>query len=103
MQVMGNIATEIEKRTAKETQKDYYTFRLAENNGKGENRETQWYDVSAFISELDADMLTKGQFVKVTGTLRIEAFSRRNGEPGAAAKILAGRVEPVESKAPADA
>ncbi len=97
MQVLGNIATPIEKRTAK-SGKEFYTFRLAENNGKEENRTTTWYDVSAFISELDADLLSKGQFVKVTGRLDIQAFMKRNGEPGASAVILASSIEPVERK-----
>lgn len=102
MQVYGNIATPIEKRTAK-SGKEFFTFRLAENNGKDDNRTTTWYDVSAFISELDADLLSKGQFVKVTGRLDIQSFMKRNGEPGASAVILASSIEPVERKTrPAD-
>lgn len=103
MQVFGNIATPIEKRTAQKSGKDYFVFRLAENQGKDDNRTTTWYDVSAFITELDADLLSKGQFVKVTGRLDIQAFMKRNGEPGAAATILASSIEPVEKKARADA
>lgn len=98
MQVIGNIATILEKRTAR-SGKDYYTFRLAENLGKDENSTTTWYDVSAFIDELDADLLSKGQFVKVTGRLEVQAFARRDGSPGASATVLAFKVEPVERKA----
>jgi single-strand DNA-binding protein len=99
MIVFGNIATPIEKRTAK-SGKDYFTFRLAENNGKDENRSTTWYDVSAFISELDADLLSKGQFIKLTGRLDIQAFSRKDGTPGASATVLAFNVETVQRKQP---
>lgn len=97
MQVYGNIATPLEKKTAK-SGKEYYTLRLAENYGKEEQRTTTWYVVHAFISELDADLLSKGQFVKVTGRLTIEAFMKNNGEPGASAVILASSIEPVERK-----
>lgn len=102
MEVIGNIATPVEKKTGKNG-KDFYVFRLAENHGKEENRTTTWYEVSAFITELDADLLSKGQFVKVRARLEVEAFMRRNGEPGASAKLLAFAVEPVERKPrPAD-
>lgn len=102
MEVIGNIATPVEKKTGKGG-KDFYVFRLAENHGKEENRTTTWYEVTAFISELDADLLSKGQFVRVRARLEVEAFMRRSGEPGASAKLLAFAVEPVERKPrPAD-
>lgn len=99
MQVYGNIASPIEKRTSR-AGKEFYTFRLAENWGKRDdpNRTTMWYDVSAFISELDADMLAKGQYIKVTGRLSIQTFTKRNGEFGAAAVLLTSNIEPVERK-----
>ena len=99
MQVFGNIATPVEKKIAKSGE-PYYKFRLAENHGKDEHRTTMWYEVTAFIGELDADMLSKGQFVKISGRLEVEAFKRRNGEPGAAANILTNKVEAVESNKP---
>ena len=71
---------------------------MAENQGKDDNRATTWYDVSAFISELDADLLAKGQFVKVTGRLEIQAFVKRDSTPGASATLLASSIEPVERK-----
>lgn len=99
MQVYGNIASPVEKRVSR-AGKEFYTFRLAENWGKRDdpNRTTMWYDVSAFISELDADMLAKGQYIKVTGRLSIQTFTKRNGEFGAAAVLLTSNIEPVERK-----
>lgn len=99
MQVYGNIASPIEKRVSK-AGKDYYTFRLAENWGKRDDpqRTTTWYDVSAFIAELDADMLAKGQYVKINGRLNVQTFTRRNGELAAAAVLLTNAVEPVEAR-----
>ena len=98
MQVIGNIATPVEKKVSK-AGKDFFVFRFAENHGKDENKITTWYEVSAFISELDADLLSKGQFVKVTGRLDVKAFMRKDGTPGAAATLLVYAIEPVERKA----
>lgn len=102
MQVYGNIATPVEKRVSK-SGKEFYVFRMAENHGKEEDRTTTWYDVSAFISELDADLLSKGQFVKVSGKLTLNAYLKRNGEPGASLSLLTSSIEAVERKPrPAD-
>jgi hypothetical protein len=97
MQVFGNIATAPERKVGK-GDRAYYVFRLAENQGKAEQRTTTWYDVVAFIDDLEADMLNVRDFVKVTARLEIEAFSRRDGTPGASAKLLAFSVEPVTRK-----
>lgn len=97
MQVTGNIGTALEKRTTK-AGKEFYTFRLAENFGKDENRTTTWYEVAAFISEVHADMLSKGQFVQVSGRLDASTFKRRNGEVGVSVTVYAFDVVPVERK-----
>lgn len=98
MQVWGNIATALEERTSSKTGKKFYTFRLAENQGKDEQRTTTWYDVAAFIAELDADLLSKSQFVKVTGRVEATAYTKRDGTPGASLSLLAYKVEPVERR-----
>lgn len=103
MQVFGNIATPLEEKVSQASGKKFYVFRMAENQGKEDSRTTTWYNVTAFISELDADLLAKGQFVKVSGRLEVEAYMKKNGEPGASAKILAAKVEPVEIKAKEEA
>lgn len=103
MQVYGNIATPLESRQGRESGKQFYTFRLAENQGRDENRTTTWYEVTAFITELEADLLNKGQFVKVTGRVEAEAFSKRDGTPGAALKLVTGSIKPwTKNETPAD-
>ncbi len=102
MQVHGNIGGPVEKKTSKNG-KEYFRFRLAENQGKDDNRTTLWYDVNAFIEELDGDLLAQSMFVKVTGRLVVEAFMKRDGTPGAALTVLANSVQPVEKKAPPSA
>ncbi len=97
MQVFGNIGNVPEKKASKNG-KEYWRFRLAENHGREENRTTTWYDVNAFISEMDGEFLAKAMFVKVTGRLVVEAYTKKDGTPGAAATIMAFDVEPVEPK-----
>lgn len=101
MQVYGNIATPLELKKGKT--KDFYVLRLAENQGRDENRTTTWYEVTAFLSELDADLLAKGQFVKVTGRVEAQAFTKKDGTPGAALKIITSSILPVEARNNADA
>jgi single-stranded DNA-binding protein len=99
MIVFGNIAGVPEKKIARESQKEYYTLRLAENQGKDANKSTTWYDVVAFISEMEADMLNKGMLVKVMGVLTAETYQRKSDSTWTSAlKIRAFKVEPYEPK-----
>lgn len=98
MQVTGFISTNIESRQTKTTGKTYYTFRLAENFGKGETRTTTWYDVMAYISEFDADLLTKGQLVTVQGKIEAVAYNTKDGKQAAALRLIGFKVEPYVSK-----
>jgi single-stranded DNA-binding protein len=97
MQVFGNIGNTPECKTSSGG-KRYYRFRLAENHGRDESRSTTWYDVNAFIDELDGDLLAKSMFVKVTGRLVVELYAKRDGTPGVSTTIMAFEVEPVERK-----
>ena len=98
MIVYGNIATALEQRNSRDN-KTYYTFRLAENQGRDEHRTTTWYDCVAFISELDADMLNKGMLVKVTGTLKGEPYKKRDSEElGVSLRITSGSVVPYQPR-----
>lgn len=97
MIVKGNIATDPEKKTSSGG-KDYYRFRLAENFGRGEQRTTTWYQVMAFgLSELDADLLNKGQLVKVKGRLEPSIYEKRDGEKEISLTVMAFSVEPIEA------
>lgn len=95
MQVYGNIGTPLEPRQGQNGTR-FYTFRLAENQGQPPNRYQTWYEVVAFLDEVQADLLAKGQFVCVTGRLEHEAFMKRDGTPGSAVKIITGSIKPVE-------
>ena len=82
-EIIGNIATPLEKRTGA-SGKTYYSFRLAENSGKGENRRTTWYDVRAHIEDLEAELLVRGQAVRIRGRIEAQAFLRRKELGGVA-------------------
>jgi single-stranded DNA-binding protein len=102
VQVYGNIATNLERKSSKNGT-EYFVCRLAENTGKGEARQTTWYDVIAFINPLEAELLGKGQFVKVTGRIQAKVYQKRDGAYAAALELIAWDVEPVEKKAKAPA
>lgn len=99
MQVIATVVTAPEKR-GENTGKPFYTLRVAESYGKREdpNRVTVFYDVVANLDEVTADLLQKGQRVKISGRLQVEAYMKKDGTPGAAAKIFAFKVEHYEFK-----
>lgn len=100
MIVNGRIANEIVRKTAKNN-KPFYVFRLAENQGKDEFRKTTWYDVVAFISELDADLLSKGQYVRLIGSVEPRSYTPEGGgETRLSLSLTAFKVEIPEPLPP---
>lgn len=93
MQVYGNIGSDITPRTGP-SGKPFWTFRLAENQGKDENRTTTWYEVAFFGSEVDADLLQKGQFVKVTGRVEAQVYQKRDQTWASSLRLSTGSVVP---------
>lgn len=94
MQVYGNIGSDIVQRTGGGSGKPFWTFRLAENQGKDENRTTTWYEVAFFGSEVDADLLQKGQFVKVTGRVESQVYQKRDQTWASSLRLSTGSVIP---------
>jgi single-stranded DNA-binding protein len=95
MQFKGNIGNDLVPRKNTNTGKTFYSFRCCENNGKGEHKTSTWYDVTANISELEADMLGRGQLVEVHGTLVPEQYNKGDGTPAVALKVRAWSVVPT--------
>ena len=86
MQVFGNVATKPERKKSKTTGKDYFEFRLAESQ-RGADSEPTWYSVRVMR---DADLaLDKGDFVKVTGKLKVDFYLSREGKPTGTLLIIA--------------
>lgn len=81
-EIIGNIATQPEKRTAQGSGDDYFTFRLAENTGRGDNRRATWFDVRAKLSQEQADLLVVGQLVCVTGRVEPSSYVKKKALEG---------------------
>lgn len=86
MQVFGNVATQPERKKSKTTGKDFFEFRLAESQ-RGVDTQPTWYTVRV-MKEANPD-LDKGDFVKVTGKLKADFYSSREGKPTGTLLILA--------------
>lgn len=90
MQIAGYISTPLELKTAEG--QSFYQFRLAVLSGRAEVRKTDWFTVRALLSELDADMLEKGQRVEVTGALALRPYRTRDSKPAVDAVITTQHV-----------
>lgn len=101
MQVAGYISTPLELKTV--GGKSFHQFRLAVLSGRAETRRTTWFTVRAHLSELDADMLEKGQRVEVTGVLTLRPYTTREGAPAVESIIDTRQVHqaPPAERAPA--
>lgn len=104
MQLFGNVATEPVRKESKTTNKVYYEFRVCEST-RGPDPSPTWYSVRVMKS---ADPnLKKGDFVKVTGKLKVDFYIGRDGKPTGtllviafeAAKISKPAIAPPESAA----
>ncbi len=86
MQVFGNVATLPERKTSKVTGKNYVEFRLAESQ-RGVDTEPTWYTVRVMKGQtLEVD---RGDFVKVTGKLKVDYYLSREGKPTGTLLLLA--------------
>ena len=86
MQVFGNVATQPEVKTSKNTMKRYVQFRMAESQ-KGVDTEPTWYTVR-LMRDVPLD-LERGDFVRVTGKLKADFYLSREGKPTGTLLVLA--------------
>ena len=97
--VTGRIATPLDTKYPKKSDdsKPYFVFRLADNSGQKDSDPKQivWYSVLAFIPELDADLLSKGMLVKVTGKLEAKAYLDKDNNPQVSLTLISSSVEPL--------
>lgn len=101
MMLYGNIATPPEKKTAKSSGKVYYEFRVAEAQ-RGIDPTPTWY--TCRVMKPENPNLEKGDFVKVTGKLKVDFYLSREGKPTGtllviafeASKISKPMAQPVE-------
>lgn len=102
MQVFGNVATAPVRKEAKASGKAYFEFRLGESH-RGLEREPATFYTCRLMRDSDPQ-LTTGDFVKVTGRLKVDTYVSRQGAPAATLLILAFEAakiaKPVAAKAP---
>lgn len=86
MQVFGNVATQPERKASKTTGKGYFEFRLAESQ-RGVDTQPTWYTVR--VMKDHNPQLDRGDFVKVTGKLKVDHYLSREGKPTGTLLIIA--------------
>lgn len=86
MQLFGNVATEPEMKTSKNTNRKYAEFRVAESQ-RGVDTQPTWYTVR--VMKDDKPHLNKGDFVKVTGKLKADFYLSREGKPTGTLLVIA--------------
>lgn len=89
MQVFGNIASPVQRKTTK-AGKDYAEFRLAESQRSqpgNSSDEPTWFTVRLMKSNVPE--FVKGDFVKVTGKLKADFYLSREGKPSGTLLIIA--------------
>lgn len=86
MQIYGNVATTPERVKSKSSGKIFIQFRLAESQ-KGIDTAPSFYTVRLMK---DQETLFKtGEFVKVTGKLKVDFYMSREGKPSGTLLVIA--------------
>lgn len=86
MQVFGNVATQPERKTSKSSGKTYSEFRLAESQ-RGVDNSPTWYTVR--VMKDNPLTLERGDFVRVTGKLKVDHYLSREGKPTGTLLVIA--------------
>jgi single-stranded DNA-binding protein len=97
MQVFGNVATQPERKQSKTSGKGYFEFRMAEAQ-RGIDTAPTWFSVRVMRDE--NPMLDKGDFVRVTGKLRVDHYLSREGKPSGTLLILAFEASKIAKPTP---
>ena len=86
MQLFGNVATEPVRKESKTTGKGYFEMRVAESQ-RGIDTSPTFYTVRVMK---DVELgLKKGDFVKVTGKLKVDFYIGRDGKPTGTLLVIA--------------
>ena len=99
MQVFGNIASPIQRKTTK-AGKAYAEFRLAESQRSrpgSSSDEPTWYTVRVMHDNVPE--FVKGDFVRVTGKLKTDFYLGRDGNPSGTLLIIAFEAHKVAKSA----
>lgn len=88
----GRVGRDVELKTSKNGN-SYCAISLATNTGYGENRRTDWHNITAFgkVAEACARNLVKGAIVEVEGSLQYE-HTEKDGKKYTNISIIANNV-----------
>lgn len=86
MQLFGNVATEPVRKESKSSGRFYVEMRIAEST-RGVDTSPTWYTVRV-MKDVDVG-LKKGDFVKVTGKLKVDFYIGRDGKPTGTLLVIA--------------
>jgi single-strand DNA-binding protein len=97
-QFIGRLGRDPEKRFSN-NEKEISTFSIAVDTGFGDNKTTEWLNITAFgkTAEFANKYLGKGRLVFVQGSLRIEKYEGKDGTEKTAVKIYANQIQGLDS------
>ncbi|MEG0012874.1 MAG: single-stranded DNA-binding protein [Cellulosilyticaceae bacterium] len=98
--LMGNLAQDLELKQANENGRFYTQFRLAVDNKKKKEKETYFFDVVAFgkKAQLLSQNTKKGEKIVVIGSLQNSEFMNKEGIKNYRTKIVLDDFEVVGKK-----
>jgi single-strand DNA-binding protein len=92
--IVGNLGRDPEMRYSKNGNA-FTKFSVAVNSRVADQSETvNWYNITCFgkLAEITNNYLKRGNPVLVNGSLQLEYFTKRNGEPGHSLAVVAQNV-----------
>ena len=92
--IIGRVGRDPEMRTTKEG-KPVCNFSVAVENGRGDQKATEWFEVSCWnrLAETMGEYLVKGQSVCVQGAVSLQTYQKRDGTNGAKLAITAFSID----------
>lgn len=99
--IMGHIGKNVESKSTSDT--TFHVFTVAVNQGYGDKKITNWYDVTCFrtIPDWKYDLLKKGALVLVTGDFKF-TITEKNGKNYPHLNITADTIEVIPKSADAE-
>lgn len=97
--IIGHVVADAEQRADKQG-KPVTNFKIAVNQGYGENKSVGWYKVVCFgkTAEWAGKNIKKGQACLASGELKMEEWTGKDGHKNVSPEIVASQVTSLEKK-----
>lgn len=97
--IIGRLGNDPKLATSK-SGKDYCSFSVAVTTGYGENKQTDWFNVTVFGNQAKscAQCLSKGSLAAVDGVIHADAYEGKDGKPKASISLFANDVKFLSPK-----